>query len=112
MKVNIKKSVTTTVSVAGITMMSLFSNAAMAGNAGAFVGGMVTSRVLQNMHQRTEAEEYAAYSRPQATTVYQAAPAAQSSTESRLKELDNLADKGYITPAEYKSRRKAIIDGS
>lgn len=111
MKLNIKKSVIAIASMAGITMMSLFSHAAMAGNAGAFIGGMVTSRVLQNMHQRTEAEEYAAYSRPQATTIYQAAPA-QSSTESRLKELDNLADKGYITPAEYKSRRKAIIGGS
>ena len=111
MKVNIKKSVIATTSVVGITMMSLFSHAAMAGNAGAFVGGMVTSRVLQNMHERTEAEEYAAYSRPQATTAYQSAPA-QTSTESQLKELDNLADKGYITPAEYKSRRKAIIDGS
>ena len=110
MKVNIKKSVIAIVSVLGITMMSLFSNAAMAGNAGAFVGGMVTSRVMQNMHERTEAEEYAAYSRPQATTVVQSAPA-QPSTESQLKELDNLADKGYITPAEYKSRRKAIIGG-
>ena len=91
--------------------MSLFSSAAIAGNSGAFIGGMVTSRVLHNMHDRTQAEEYAAYSRPQATTAVQSAPA-QSSAGSQLKELDNLANKGYITPAEYKTRRKAIIDGS
>ena len=111
MKVNIRKRVIGMVSVIGASMMLMFSAATMAGNAGAFVGGMVTSRVLQNMHQRTEAEEYAAYSRPQTTTVVQSAPA-QSSSETQLNNLDGLANKGYITPAEYKSRRQAIIDGS
>ena len=114
MKANIKKIVLGMTFVTGFTMMSMFSTATMAGGAGAFLGGMVTSRVLQNMHQRTEAEEYAAYSRPQTTTVVQAAPAQSSyhkSAESQLKELENLANNGYITPAEYKTRRKAIIDG-
>lgn len=110
MKANIKKSVIGMASVIGITLMSLFSTATMASNAGAFIGGMVTSRVLQNMHQRTQAEEYAAYSKPQTTTAVISAPA-HSSAESKLKELNSLADKGYITPEEYKSRRKAIIDG-
>ncbi|NOQ13161.1 MAG: hypothetical protein GQ583_01595 [Methyloprofundus sp.] len=110
MKANIKKSVIGMASVTGITMMSLFSTAAMASNAGAFIGGLVTSRVLQNMHQRTQAEEYAAYSKPQTTTAVKSAPG-HSPAESKLKELDDLANKGYITPAEYKSRRRAIIDG-
>ena len=112
MKTNLKKSVIGMASVLGIAMLSMFSTATMAGGGGAFLGGMIASRVLTNMHDRTQAEEYAAYSKPQQTTVVQAAPAQSSSqsTESKLKELDSLADKGYITPAEYKSRRKAIVD--
>jgi hypothetical protein len=39
------------------------------------------------------------------------APAAQSMTpEQKLNQLDKLAAGGYITPAEYKARRKAILD--
>ena len=34
-----------------------------------------------------------------------------SDSSSRLKLLDNLRDEGTITPAEYQTRRKAIIDG-
>lgn len=112
MKTNLKKSVIAMTAITGFTMLSVFSTATMAGGGGAFLGGMITSRVLTNMHDRTQAEEYAAYSKPQQTTVVQAAPAQSSSqsTESKLKELDSLASKGYITPAEYKSRRKAIVD--
>ena len=112
MKTNLKKSVIAMTAITGFTMLSMFSTATMAGGGGAFLGGMIASRVLTNMHDRTQAEEYAAYSKPQQTTVVQAAPAQSSSqsTESKLKELDSLASKGYITPAEYKSRRKAIVD--
>ena len=113
MKTNFKKSVVGMAAVTGFAMLSMFSTATMARGAGAFLGGMITSKVLTNMHDRTQAEEYSAYSRPQQTTVVQAAPAQSSSqsTESKLKELDSLASKGYITKAEYKSRRKAIVDG-
>jgi hypothetical protein len=31
-------------------------------------------------------------------------------TEQKLQQLDKLAAGGYITPAEYKARRKAILD--
>ena len=113
MKTN-KKSVIGMVSVIGFTMLSTLSTATMANSTGAFIGGMVTSRVLRNMHDRTQAEEYSAYSKPQQTTVVQQAAPAQSSsqsTESKLSELDSLASKGFITKAEYKSRRKAIVDG-
>ena len=112
MKTNLKKSVIAMTAITGFTMLSVFSTATMAGGGGAFLGGMIASRVLTNMHDRTQAEEYAAYSKPQQTTVVQAAPAQSSSqsTESKLKELDSLASKGYITPAEYKSRRKAVVD--
>jgi hypothetical protein len=39
------------------------------------------------------------------------APAASAMTpEQKLAQLDKLAAGGYITPAEYKARRKAILD--
>jgi hypothetical protein len=33
------------------------------------------------------------------------------SIEARLRQLDQLAAGGYITPAEYKERRAEILDG-
>jgi len=87
-----------------------------AGNTGAFIGGMLTSRVLGNMHERTEAEQQQAYyaqqnAQQQQVQQVQAAPAAStSSTEQKLAELDKLAAGGYITKDEYKTRRQAIID--
>lgn len=87
-----------------------------AGDTGAFVGGMLTSRVLGNMRERTEAEQQQAYyaqqsAQQQQVQQAQAAPAAStSSTEQKLAELDKLAAGGYITKEEYQARRKAIID--
>ena len=88
---------------------------AKAGDAGAFVGGMLTSRVMHNMHERTEAEQQQAYyaqQNAQQQQVQRAAPAASStqSTEQKLDELNKLAAGGYITPAEYKTKKQAIID--
>ena len=89
---------------------------ALAGDAGAFVGGMVTSRVLNNMHQRTEAEQQQAYYAQQSAQqqpVQQAAPAAATptqTTEQKLDELNKLAAGGYITPEEYKAKKASIID--
>lgn len=91
-----------------------------AGDAGAFVGGMLTSRVLGNMHQRTEAEQQQAYYAQQSAQqqqvqqvqpVQQAAPASSTqTTEQKLKELDKLAAGGYITPEQYKAKKQSIID--
>lgn len=78
------------------------------GNAGWFLGGMVTSRVLSNMERNTQAREAEAY-RPQPQPVQQAAPAPRPTAEQQLRELDRLAAGGYITPEEYKSRRQAIL---
>ncbi len=44
--------------------MSLQTTSVLASDAGAFLGGMLTSRVLHNMSDRTRAEEYSAYSQP------------------------------------------------
>jgi hypothetical protein len=32
-------------------------------------------------------------------------------TEQKLNQLDKLAAGGYITPAEYKAKKKAFMDG-
>jgi len=80
--------------------------------AGWFIGGMVTSKVINNMERRTQAQEAQAY-RPAPQPVQRApaqAPASKPSKEQQLQQLDRLAAGGYITPEEYKSRRKAILD--
>ena len=86
----------------------VLSAPAFADGAGWFLGGMVTSRVLGNMERNTQAREAQAY-RSQPQPVQQTAPARQS-PQQQLQELDRLAAGGYITPEEYKSRRKAILD--
>ena len=94
------------------------SGPALADGAGAFVGGMLTSRVLTNMHQRTQAEREQAYyaqQQSQQQQVQQAAPAPAASTstqttEQKIDELNKLAAGGYITPEEYKAKKKALVD--
>jgi hypothetical protein len=84
---------------------------AQSDNSGAFIGGMLTSRVMSNMHQRTEAEQQQAYnSQPQAQQPVQQAAPAQKTPQQRLDELDKLAAGGYITPAEYKAKKQTIIN--
>ena len=82
---------------------------AFADKAGAFIGGMVTSRVLTNMHRRTQAEEYQAYN---SQPVQQAAPASREATLQRRASSSStkLAAGGYITPAEYKAKKQAILN--
>ena len=75
--------------------------------AGHVVGGMVRrSRI------RTAAAVHEAYGQPR--TVQQAAPApapaAKPTAQQRLDQLDKLAAGGYITPEEYKAKKKAILD--
>lgn len=100
-----------------VLMVSVISmpSPAQASDAGAFVGGMLAGRVVHNMSERTQAEQQQAYyaqQQAQQQSVQQAAPAASSSqsTEQQLAKLDKLAEGGYITPAEYKAKRKAVLD--
>ena len=97
-----------------------FKSEARAGKGAAFLGGMVAGHVLtgavDRSKRRTRAEEYQAYSQPR--PVQQAAPApapapapaAKPSAQQRLDQLDKLAAGGYITPEEYKAKKKAILD--
>lgn len=80
----------------------------LADGAGAFIGGVFATKILDNMTRRTQAEEVqaAAAARP---TYVPAAPA-QKSPEQRIKELDQLAAGGYITPEEYKAKKQQILN--
>ena len=82
---------------------------------GAFIGGIMASKVMGNMRARTEAEQQqAAAAQQQAYAaqqpVQQAAPAAAQTPEQRIQQLDKLAAGGYITPEEYKAKKQSIID--
>ncbi len=101
-----------------------FKTEARAGGGAAFLGGMLAGHLISGAVQRDKVRTAAAVesaSQPKTETVYvqqapaattssQPAQAAKPSVEQRLKELDKLAKDGYITPEEYKARRKAIID--
>jgi hypothetical protein len=110
MKMTLRNRFITTAAATSLLLAPLTIAApAFADKAGAFIGGMVTSRVLTNMHRRTQAEEYQAYN---SQPVQQAAPAPSGgeSAEARIKQLDKLAAGGYITPAEYKAKKQAILN--
>jgi hypothetical protein len=74
------------------------------------IGGALGGYALGSLVSNSE--------RPRRTTTYvEPAPGyvpvgpSTSSIEAQLRQLDQLAAGGYITPAEYKERRAAILDG-
>ncbi len=83
------------------------STPTIASDAGAFIGGVFATKLLQNSRRTADAEEQQAYAaqRPVAQT-----SSASKSPEQRISELDKLAAGGYITPAEYKAKKKTILD--
>ena len=89
------------------------SGTARAGSGGAFIGGMITAHVVggavRRDKARTQAEMDRTYAQP--APAPSPAPPAAKTTEQRLNELDDLAQKGYVSKDEYKARRKAILDG-
>ena len=103
--------VSTTASVLVAAALSV-SAPAYSGEAGAFIGGVFASKVMNNMNRRTQAEEAQAYNSSRAAQpVQQAAPApAASSPQQKLDQLNKLAAGGYITAEEYKAKKKAIMD--
>ena len=95
--------------VLGMTVAGM-SAPVLAGDAGAFLGGILATKVIGNMQAQTEAQqEQANYARQAAAQPVPQAPA-QKSPEQRIKELDKLAAGGYITPEEYKRKKKQIVD--
>jgi hypothetical protein len=85
---------------------------------GGLVGGAGLTALYYNSQRRDEQRSappaqvvQPVYVAP-AATVPAAAPAAPTATtiENQLNVLDQLAAKGYITPAEYQARRQALLD--
>jgi hypothetical protein len=106
-----------------ITVMPGFKTEVRAGKGAAFLGGMVAGHIVGGAVRRSKIRTAAAVqaaNQPKTQTVYvqqpavtsaaQPAPAAKPSAEDRLKQLDKLAAGGYITPEEYKAKKKAILD--
>ncbi len=111
MSTTIKLVPTTLACLIGLSLISV-STSSLANDAGAFIGGVFATKLMQNSSRRANAEEQQAYAAQHTRPVVQAAPApASQSAEQRIAELDKLAAGGYITPAEYKSKKKAIIAG-
>ncbi len=105
-KLSIKNRLTlsTVVCVLAIAVVGV-STPVRASDAGAFLGGVLATKVVGNMKQRNEAQAVeAAKSAP-----VHSAPV-HKTAEQRIQELDKLAAGGYITPEEYKKKKQAILD--
>lgn len=86
------------------------STPAMASDAGAFIGGVFATKMVGNMRAQTEAEQEQADAANR-MAAQQSVPAHTSkSPQQRIAELDKLAAGGYITPEEYKAKKKKILD--
>jgi len=104
------------------TVMPGFKTEARADKGAAFIGGLLAGHIVSGAVQRSKVRTAAAvnqsYGQPrsQATSVQQApahaqpAPAPKMTTKQRLDQLDKLAAGGYISPEEYKAKKKGILD--
>ncbi len=119
--VNLNKFIAVTIAITiGFTVMPGFVPKVHSHDGAAFLGGMVAGHIIGGAVRRdrirTAAVVHQAYDQPR--TVQQAAPtpapapapAAQPTAKQRLDQLDKLAAGGYITPEEYKAKKKAILD--
>jgi hypothetical protein len=122
--VNVNKVVVVMVAITiCFTIVPGFKTEARASKGAAFLGGMVAGHVVGGMVRRSRIRTAAAVqeaNQPRTQTVYvqqpattssaQVAPAAKPTAQQRLDQLDKLAAGGYITPQEYKAKKKAILD--
>jgi len=94
---------------------------ARASDAGWFLGGVLATKLAGAIKQSVEADKQQAQAaQQQAHAAQQQAnamrmappprPPQAKTPQQKLSELDALAAGGYITPEEYKARRKAILD--
>jgi hypothetical protein len=80
---------------------------------GGLVGGAgLTALYYHSQQQRQEAPPAQVVQPVYVAPAAPAAPAVPSATtiEDKLNVLDQLAAKGYITPAQYQARRQALLD--
>lgn len=94
-----------------ISVIAITSSiSAKADGAGAFLGGIAVARIGSNVRDRRDYEEDQAYYAQQQAQAAQSQANSQPSAEQQLAQLQDLAQKGYITPEEYKAKKKAILD--
>ena len=120
LSINVNKIMVFTVAITiCFTMVPGFRIEARADKGAAFLGGMVAGHVIGGAVRRDRIRTAAAVEMAnQPRTVQQAAPApapapapaAKPTAQQRLDQLDKLAAGGYITPEEYKAKKKAILD--
>jgi len=88
-----------------------------ASDAGWFLGGVLATKLAGAIKQSVDAQKQQAQAMEQANQMRALPPPPPpqlpqyKTPQQKLNELDALAAGGYITPAEYKARRKAILDG-
>lgn len=103
--------------LSAIAATTAWSPVASAGGTGiGLIGGLIAGHVLTDYSnrdkQRTQDMNEMAYQQQRASNAQPAAAASgggSMSPEARIKQLDKLAAGGYITPAEYKAKKKAIL---
>lgn len=88
---------------------------AQASDAGWFLGGVLATKLAGAIKQSVESDKQQAHAAQQHANAMRMAPPPPraplpKTPQQKLNELDALAAGGYITPAEYKARRKAILD--
>ena len=118
--VNLKRILAVLIAITiGFTIMPGFVPKVHSHDGAAFLGGMVAGHLVGGMVRRSRIRTAAAVEMAnQPRTVQQAAPApapapapaAKPTAQQRIQELDKLAAGGYITPEEYKAKKKAILD--
>mgnify|MGYP001826584655 FL=1 len=82
-----------------------FTIPASASDAGAFIGGVFATKLIEGMQEQNEAEE-----RQAAATEQMAAAPAGGSAEQKLSELTSRQAKGLISKQEYDQKKKQILD--
>ncbi len=99
----------TIAAVIAVGTFSISTTSVRANDAGAFIGGVFATKLIQNSRRRTDAEESQAHSAQQQVNQAPVSSGSKSPQE-RISELDKLAAGGYITPAEYKAKKQSILD--
>ena len=110
MKLNINRSKKLMLCAFSVIAVTVSIPSAQAGHAGAFLGGIAVAKIGQSVRDRNDYEEDQAYYAQQQAQAAQNQSNSKPSTEDQLAQLQDLAAKGYITPEEYKAKKKAILD--
>jgi membrane protease subunit (stomatin/prohibitin family) len=106
MKLNMNRSKKLMLCAFSVIAVTVSIPSAQADGAGAFLGGIAVARIGQSVRDRNDAEQDQAYYAQQQAQAANSKPTA----EQQLAQLQDLAAKGYITPEEYKAKKKAILD--